>query len=200
MRRIEHGDGRVLWTNEVARQRVLDPRDAYQMTSMLRSVVDGGTGSAVRAYGVSGPVAGKTGTTNNGADVWFVGYTPAVVAGFWFGFDTPRSLGSDASGGRLAAPAWAQFYREGWKERVSEKAWAPPEGMVMRVIDADTGELAGEWCPHPQREWFKPGTEPTEYCHEHAEPDDSTWQIEIPEQLDSRVQQLIRKFLRNRGK
>jgi penicillin-binding protein 1A len=125
-----------------------------------------------------------------------VGYTPTIVAGFWFGFDTPRSLGDNASGGRLAAPAWAQFYKEGWKERANEKAWAPPEGMVLRVIDGDTGELAGEWCPNPQREWFKPGTEPTHYCNEHAEPQDEYWQIEIPKDVDTRVQRIIRRFLR----
>jgi penicillin-binding protein 1A len=148
----------------------MDPRDAFQLTSMLRSVVDGGTGRTVRTHGVRDPVAGKTGTTNNGSDVWFVGYTPTLVAGFWFGFDTPRPLGGDASGGRLAAPAWAEFYTNGWKERVRGEGWQPPAGLVDRVIDAETGDLAGEWCPARQREWFKAGTEPTRRCTEHAAP------------------------------
>ena len=87
------------------------PVSQEQLTAMLRGVVDGGTGQVLRAMGVSGPVAGKTGTTNDGTDVWFVGYTPTLVAGFWFGHDTPRSLGPAASGGREAGdrPASVPF-------------------------------------------------------------------------------------------
>jgi penicillin-binding protein 1A len=172
VRRIEAADGTLLWSSEPVRTPAMDPRDAYQLTSMLRAAVDHGTGRVVRSMGVRGAVAGKTGTTNDGADVWFVGYTPTLVAGFWFGHDNPRSLSGDASGGRLAAPAWAEFYRNGWRERTPEGAWAPPGGMVMRVIDAQTGELASEWCPVTQREWFKRGTEPTIPCGEHGPPDD----------------------------
>ncbi|MEP7347219.1 MAG: penicillin-binding transpeptidase domain-containing protein, partial [Gemmatimonadaceae bacterium] len=196
LRKIESVDGSVVWTSQVERDSVMDARDAYQLTSMLRSVVDRGTGRAVRTAGITGPVAGKTGTTNNGADVWFVGYTPTLVAGFWFGYDTPRSLGSNASGGRLAAPAWAQFVRDGWRERASERSWAAPSGMIMVEIDSETGELAGEWCPHRQREWFKPGSEPTEPCREHTSSPDDEWRIELPEHLDSRVQSLLRQILR----
>ena len=170
VRRIERADGSVLWSQDaVSPVPVMDPRDAYQMTSMLRSVVDRGTGTAVRAAGVTQPVAGKTGTTNNGADVWFVGYTKSIVAGFWFGYDAPHSITGDASGGRLAAPAWAEFYQQGWRERATDTDWLPPAGMVPRVIDAETGMLAGEWCPITQQEWFKPGTEPTEVCDQHEE-------------------------------
>jgi penicillin-binding protein 1A len=170
VRRIERPDGSVLWSQDnVTAVPVMDPRDAFQMTSMLRSVVDRGTGTAIRAAGVTQPVAGKTGTTNNGADVWFVGYTKSIVAGFWFGYDAPHSITGDASGGRLAAPAWAEFYQQGWRDRVADTDWAPPPGMVPRVIDAETGMLAGDWCPITQREWFKPGTEPTEVCDEHYE-------------------------------
>ena len=136
---------------------------------MLQAVVDRGTATAVRGYGVRTPVAGKTGTTNNGADVWFVGYTKTLVAGFWFGFDTPRAISGDANGGRLAAPAWAEFYQQGWAERTRDNAWEPPPGLVSRIIDAETGMLAGQWCPTTQREWFKPGTEPVEECNEHYE-------------------------------
>jgi penicillin-binding protein 1A len=170
VRRIERADGSVLWEQDrSAPVPVMDPRDAYQLTSMLRSVVDRGTGTAVRAAGITQPVAGKTGTTNNGADVWFVGYSKSIVAGFWFGYDAPHSIAGDASGGRLAAPAWAEFYQTGWPERASDTDWIPPAGMVPRLIDAETGMLAGEWCPITQREWFKPGTEPTEICDQHFE-------------------------------
>jgi penicillin-binding protein 1A len=196
LRRIERVDGSVVWTSRVDRDSVMDARDAYQLTSMLRSVVDRGTGRAVRNAGITGPVAGKTGTTNDGDDVWFVGYTPTLVAGFWFGYDTPQSLGQNASGGRLAAPAWAQFVREGWHERASERAWAAPSGMIMVEIDSETGERAGEWCPHRQREWFKPGTEPTAPCREHADGGDHEWRLELPDNLEARVQSLLRQILR----
>ena len=138
------------------RQLVMDPRDAYQVTSMLQSVVDYGTGRVVRDYGVKGLVAGKTGTTNSGTDVWFVGYTPTIVAAFWFGFDTPAPISYDASGGRLAAPAWAEFYQQGWHETAAPTAWNPPPGMVERVIDPTTGYLATEWCPVTRNEYYKP--------------------------------------------
>ena len=167
VRRIESVNGELLWSTQPVRSSVLDPRDAYQVTSMLRSVVDEGTGTAVRAAGIYGPVAGKTGTTNDGADVWFVGYTPTIAAGFWFGYDQRRSISGNANGGRHAAPAWADFYRSGWKEDGSSSGWAPPPGMTRELIDAETGLLAQEWCPVTRDEWFKAGSEPTEYCEEH---------------------------------
>jgi penicillin-binding protein 1A len=182
VRRIEAPDGTVLWSNDsTARAAVMDPRDAYELTAMLRSVVDYGTGTAIRAAGVTNAVAGKTGTTNNGADVWFIGYTPSLVAGFWFGFDQPRQISGDASGGRLAAPAWADFYLSGWKERASDRGWKPPAGMVPAVIDPQSGLLAGEYCPTAQREWFKPGSEPTEYCNLHEAPEYTEPDIAMPD-------------------
>src|SRR5690348_1258875 len=171
VRRIERADGKVVWSNDAAPPvPALDPRDAFQLTSMLESVVNDGTGREVRSRGARGPIAGKTGTTNNGADVWFIGYTPSLVAGVWFGYDTPRSLGDGATGGRLAAPAWAQFYEHGWPQGARDAPWRPPAGLVSRVIDADNGDLATAWCPHTQLEWFRLGTEPTMYCPEHGGP------------------------------
>jgi penicillin-binding protein 1A len=169
--RIEAGDGTVLWRAPAPQpEQVMDRGQAYQMTSMLRSVVDQGTGRVLREMGVRGPVAGKTGTTNNGADVWFIGYTPTLVAGVWFGYDSPHAIAPNASGGRLAAPAWARFYLDGWHERAPSGSWSPPEELIERRIDAFNGDLANEWCPVTQREWFKPGTEPTRTCGEHEAP------------------------------
>ncbi len=167
--RIEAPDGTLLWSTEVETTPVLDPRDAYEITSMLRSVVDYGTGRTLRDLGVTGPVAGKTGTTNDGNDVWFVGYTPSLLAGVWFGYDTPRPIAYGASGGHFAAPAWADFYLNGWKERANAD-FPVPDGMVMRVIDPESGMLATEFCPRRQREFFKPGTEPQLPCTMHEEP------------------------------
>ena len=169
--RIEAADGTVLWQMRLPpAERVLSQAEAFQITSMLQSVVDGGTGRVVRDMGVRGLVAGKTGTTNNGADVWFIGYTPTVVAGFWFGYDSPRTIAANASGGRLAAPAWATFYLNGWRERTPGGAWTPPPGLLERKIDASNGKLSNQWCPVTQREWFKAGTEPTKICDEHDAP------------------------------
>jgi penicillin-binding protein 1A len=166
--RLKTRDGAVLWASEPRRRPVMDARDAFVLTSMLRSVVLEGSGRALIEAGVREPVAGKTGTTNSGTDVWFVGYTPTLVAGFWFGYDEPRPMGASASGGRVAAPAWADFYLNGWRERAGD--WAPPAGLVRRRIDAYNGRLANEWCPATRDEWFRTGAEPTAVCPEHDEP------------------------------
>jgi penicillin-binding protein 1A len=166
--RVSAPDGAVLWTAPVRRAPVMDARDAFLLTSMLRSVVQEGTGQAIVRAGIRDPVAGKTGTTNNGSDVWFVGYTPTLVAGFWFGYDDPRPMGQGATGGRLAAPAWAEFYQAGWREHAGD--WAAPAGLVRRRIDADNGYAANQYCPATRDEWFKQGSEPTRTCPEHTEP------------------------------
>ena len=170
---ISTADETPIWQEEDIREGnhipVMTPQDAYQVTSMLQSVVDYGTGKVVRDYGAKGLIAGKTGTTNSGTDVWFVGYTPTVVAGFWFGFDNPAPISSDASGGRLAAPAWAEFYINGWREYAPPTAWNPPPGMVMARIDPTTGYLATEWCPATRNEYYKPELPmPTIPCPVHG--------------------------------
>jgi penicillin-binding protein 1A len=167
--RIEAPDGTLLWSSENQRVPAMNEQDAYEITQMLQGVVNYGTGRVIRDMGVTAPVAGKTGTTNDGTDVWFVGYTPTLVAGIWFGYDTPRQISTNASGGRLAAPAWAEFYQAGWREPRGS-AFAVPVGMIPAVVDPQSGELASEWCPSRQRQWFKPGSEPQEPCHLHTGP------------------------------
>ncbi|HJR17512.1 MAG TPA: penicillin-binding transpeptidase domain-containing protein, partial [Gemmatimonadales bacterium] len=190
--RIEAADGSVLWRAAPdRRERVLERTEAFQITSMLQSVVDGGTGRVVRQMGVTGPVAGKTGTTNNGADVWFIGYTPTLVAGFWFGYDAPRPIASNASGGRLAAPAWAMFYLDGWHEESPAGAWNPPPELTRLTIDASNGELANEWCPDTQREWFRSGTEPTSICRAHHPPF-----IDQLEELGQKIGKVLGRILK----
>jgi 1A family penicillin-binding protein len=165
--RIETSGGAVLWSSEPERSPAMDSRDAWEMQSMLRGVVDFGTGRVIRNWGITGPIGGKTGTTNNGADVWFIGFTPSIVAGVWFGYDSPREIAYRAAGARFAAPAWAEFYRSGWSEP-ADAVWTPPEGMVAAEIDPETGELATNRCTHRQTEFFTPGTEPREYCQLHS--------------------------------
>jgi penicillin-binding protein 1A len=173
VRSISTSDDIPIWQDDERTSadmpRVMDPRDAYQVTSMLQSVVDYGTGRIVRDDGVRGLVAGKTGTTNSGTDVWFVGYTPTIVAAFWFGYDNPASISGDASGGRLAAPAWVDFYKNGWRETAAPTAWNPPPGMKEVIIDPTTGYLATEWCPVTRNEYYKPELPlPTIPCPEHG--------------------------------
>jgi penicillin-binding protein 1A len=161
-------DGKVLREFDNARVPAMNPQDAYEVTSMLRAVVDFGTGNAIRQLGVRTPVAGKTGTTNSGTDVWFVGYSPTLVAGVWFGYDTPRPISYNASGGRLAAPAWGEIFKTGWREPPGSN-WTVPEGMLPAVIDPETGQLATDYCPTRVREYFKPGSVPQASCQVHNE-------------------------------
>lgn len=168
--KIEDAFGRTLWQRPPRPVvSVLAPADAFLVTSLLQSVVDRGTGRPVREAGVRGPVAGKTGTTNDGADAWFVGYTPTLVASVWFGADRPQPLGWNASGGRLAAPAWARFLRDGWHTPEEDTAWMPPPGIESRQIDIGTGKLASDWCGPSRREWFKTGTIPAASCENEAQ-------------------------------
>jgi penicillin-binding protein 1A len=197
VKRIESREGKVLWAGETAQlQRVISPDNAYELTSMLRAAVDYGTGRPVRDYGAKGMIAGKTGTTNDGTDVWFVGYTPTVVAAFWFGYDEPHSISYQASGGRLASPAWAEFYTRGWKEQPPDGAWDPPPGMTETItIDPTTGWIAGDWCPARKLEHFRPGTGPRTECLEHGPIYD-----EDPMWADSDFEERIEKESRNLGK
>jgi penicillin-binding protein 1A len=161
-------DGTVLREFENVKLPAMNPQDAYEITSMLRGVVDFGTGHAVRDYGITVPIAGKTGTTNSGADVWFVGFSPTLVAGIWFGYDTPRPISYNASGGRLATPAWAEIFKTGWREPQGSN-WDVPAGMLPAIIDPESGLLATDYCPNRVKEYFKPGSLPEETCNLHNE-------------------------------
>jgi 1A family penicillin-binding protein len=188
--RIEAPDGTLMWSSEVQRAAAMNAHDAYEITQMLQGVVNYGTGKAIRDYGITTPVAGKTGTTNSGEDVWFVGYTPTLVAGIWFGYDQPRPITYNASGGRLAAPAWAEMYKSGWHEPRGS-AFSIPAGMVAALVDPQSGELAGQWCPVRQKQWYKPGSEPRKECHLHTGPPepqisvDANGNVVVPNQPDA---------------
>jgi penicillin-binding protein 1A len=140
------------------RPQVLEPATAYQMVSMLEGVVNRGTGTAVKAVGK--PLAGKTGTTNEGRDVWFMGFSPDLVAGVYLGFDQPRSLGEKATGGRYSAPIFRDFMMEALKNEPATPFRVPPGIRLVRV-DYYTGERAAPGAGKVIWEAFKPGTEPT---------------------------------------
>ena len=173
IRRVEDADGTVLWQPQIRRERVMSPDQAFVLNDMLRDVVRGGTAmSAVRGAGFSIPAGGKTGTTNDYTDVWFVGFTKELVAGVWIGLDNPQTIKPGAQGGRLAAPAWTAFMREVYERRPSPGEWESPRGVVTRQIDTQSGKLATPYCPAQNRrlEVFSPGGAPVGFCPLHPGP------------------------------
>ena len=169
MTSVEGRDGQALWVPPVEMSTAVQPGVAYLMTSVLQDVVDRGTGTAARAEGPSSvPLAGKTGTTNDAQDVWFVGGTPELVGTIWLGYDRPRSLGPSATGGRLAAPVFGRILREYYRNRPAPEPWTQPADLEDREIDVESGGLAIAGCPPDRvaRELFLPGTAPPD-CTEH---------------------------------
>jgi len=140
-------------------EQVLDPMTAYQITSMMEGVVKRGTATTLAELGH--PMAGKTGTTNDARDVWFVGYTPDLVVGMYMGFDQPRSMGDGATGGGLAAPVFKEFMAD-VLEDVRPVEFRVPEGMRMIAVDRKTGMRAADGAPGSIVEAFKPGTGPAD--------------------------------------
>ncbi len=157
--RIMDRDGNELEQVRLQREKVIDQTTAYLMTNLLEEVVKSGTGRRVKA--LNRPVAGKTGTTNNLFDAWFVGYTPEYITGVWVGFDEEASLGVGETGSRTASPIWLGFMQRllaGKPERV----FPVPEGVVFSKIDAKTGLLPIPESKETYFECFKEGTVPTE--------------------------------------
>jgi penicillin-binding protein 1A len=147
IQRVVDRHGRTVWESSTRRDQVVDPASAFVLTSMLRDVVDRGTGTAVRAAGFRGPAAGKTGTTNGNTDVWFVGYTPELVAGVWIGLDRPAQIVPGASGGTLAAPVWARVMSRIYQDRRMPPEWSPPSGVTSAQVDRATGAVVDANCP-----------------------------------------------------
>jgi penicillin-binding protein 1A len=164
VRAVEDAAGRSVWTAPppTARQ-VLDPHVAYIVLDLMREAAERGTGTAARrAVPAHVPVAGKTGTTNDNTDVWFVGATPDVVGGVWLGFDRPKTITPGAAGGTLAAPIWGAMVGDWYRGGHDPGRWTPPNGLVAAELDRTTGQLATIDTPDEQRyiEYFVPGTEP----------------------------------------
>jgi penicillin-binding protein 1A len=152
--------GNVLEEMNPARKKVIEESTAYIMTSMMESVVKYGTGQRVKA--LKRPVAGKTGTTNNLFDAWFVGYTPHYVTGVWVGYDHERSLGQGETGARAASPIWLDFMQKILQNEPAH-IFQVPEGVVFAKIDAQTGLLPIPESKETIFECFKEGTVPTQY-------------------------------------
>jgi penicillin-binding protein 1A len=170
--RVVDRKGNVVWSQEAITRNALDPAVAFVVTDMMKDVVNRGTGAAVRAVGFSGVAAGKTGTTNDAADVWFVGFTPRIVGTVWIGFDKRKTVLRGATGGELAAPIWGRIMR-----RVAEQTgdWLMPQGVEMRQVD-EFGNALAENCPIQgavRQEYFIAGTAPFAQCYISPYPYDS---------------------------
>lgn len=141
------------------REQVLDPMTAYQITSMMEGVVQRGTATTIAELGH--PIAGKTGTTNDEKDAWFIGYTPDLVVGVFMGFDQPTPMGRGSTGGGLAAPVFKDFMAKALEGK-DPVDFRVPEGMKLIAIDRKSGMRANEGAPGSIMEAFKPGTGPAD--------------------------------------
>jgi penicillin-binding protein 1B len=162
---------RVLEKRDVRVEKVLSPQLAFLMNYLLKGVLDRGTGEFARRWGFTRPAAGKTGTTNDYKDAWFVGYTPDLLAVVWVGFDGQSKLG--LSGAQAALPIWTEFMKQA-TAGTPITDFIPPPGIKIVEIDPLSGQLATPNCPYVLREAFLEGDEPTGTCPLHP---GSTWQI-----------------------
>lgn len=146
---------------------VIAASTAFLLTDMLKDVLVSGTAKGLHRFAGQYPSAGKTGTTNDYRDAWFIGYTPTLVTGIWVGHDQPRPGGRGFTGGAVAAPLWERFMRQalGGKPAVP---FVMPDTVLSLSIDPATGQLATPDCPTRQQELFAVGTEPAQYCTLHG--------------------------------
>lgn len=149
---------------------VLSPAVAFVTTQMLKGVMTYGTAKSLKKFSLAHPSAGKTGTTDDYRDAWFVGYTPQIITGVWVGYDKPKPGGKGFTGGAVAAPIWEKFMRKAVATRPAAD-FSRPDTVVSVGIDPETGYLATPDCPKKRDEYYLPGTEPTEYCPRHGRND-----------------------------
>jgi len=168
--RVENSKADILWEPTSTRTPVMSPEEAWLMVSMMKDVVQRGTAAGSVGSQFRIPAGGKTGTTNDGADVWYIGYTSDIVAGVWMGLDKPSKIKGNAQGGVLAAPAWASFMREVYRRRPPSPDWPRPDGIVERQIDMASGQLWAPGCGPAMTEYFLAGTDPIATCIPAAEP------------------------------
>ncbi len=168
---VKDNTGKIIENNTPVGQEVLDPQTAYIMVNTMKDVIDRGTGRAIRKLGFTYPAAGKTGTTNDNVDAWFIGFTPDLTCGVWVGYDERQSLGKKQTGGEAAAPIWAEFMKAAMEGK-PVKDFPTPQNFesdfVKKKVCLDSGLLASVYCPHTQDEIFKKETAPTKICNIHT--------------------------------
>ena len=165
LKKVSDSHGTTLERSKIEVKRVLHPQVAYLVTDMLTSVLTQGTGTAVKRSGFVRPAAGKTGTTDEYRDAWFVGYTPNLLCVVWTGYDdnTPIRM----TGAQAALPIWVSFMKRA-TENLPAEEFSSPSGVSIRMIDPASGGLATEDCPISRPEVFIEGTEPTQACPQHG--------------------------------
>ena len=181
IRRVEDLDGRVLYQSQETSVRAISDTTAYLMSTMLADVINAGTGSRARALGFTLPAAGKTGTTNDFNDAWFIGFTPKLVTGVWVGFDQPRTILPNGFAAEVAVPAWAKFMKAATIHDKPEWLVAPA-GVTSATVCRLSGLLATDGCQDVEvvaasgqlerrsmiyTEYFAKGTAPTAFCDQH---------------------------------
>jgi penicillin-binding protein 1A len=184
IRRVEDSDGKILYEGVSEARQAISESTAYLMASMLQDVVNYGTGYRARQMGFTLAAAGKTGTTNDYLDAWFVGFTPRLVTGVWIGFDQPRTIIANGYGGELAVPIWASFMKTATKGDKSEWLERPSNVVAVNVCRV-SGKLPNSGCDSVQvisvegevenrsmiyTDYFVRGTQPTTLCPLHSEP------------------------------
>jgi membrane carboxypeptidase/penicillin-binding protein len=160
--------GRTLEGNGVEIKRIVPETDAYLVTHILEGVMERGTGATARRKGFKHPAAGKTGTSNDYKDAWFVGFTPNLLAAVWIGFDNGSSMG--LAGSEAALPIWTDFMRQALADTPHD-SFEIPDGIEIADVDKKTGLIARPECPKQIREAFLEGEEPHHSCTEHG----GTW-------------------------
>jgi len=164
--RVRDADGGTAFEQRVETERVIAPEVAFQMVSMLEDAIDRGTGSAARQLGIRFPIGGKTGTTNEFKDAWFVGFSSSVVVGVWVGYDDPKSIGAEGYGGRYALPIWADFMQRAARLRPPLE-FERPAGLAEETLCAISYRKPVDGCPI-YTEYFKEGDEvPDRLCTIH---------------------------------
>lgn len=145
----------------------LAPATAFVATQMLKDVMTYGTAKNLKKFSQEHPSAGKTGTTDDYRDAWFVGYTPQIITGVWVGYDKPKPGGRGFTGGAISAPIWGRFMRSASAARPVVD-FPKPDNVLTATIDPATGQLATASCPVTREEFYIAGTEPTQYCSKHG--------------------------------
>ena len=179
VRRVEDRDGTLLWEDETESHRAVSESTAFLMADMLADVMNRGTGARARSEGFRLPAGGKTGTTDDYKDAWFVGFTPTLVAGVWAGFDEPRTIIPNGYATGLVVPIWARFMRESTKGEPAR--WIErPGNIVTAQVCLRSGLRPTNGCKHGSlgedgefrsdvgTEYFRAGSEPEEWCPLHG--------------------------------
>ena len=190
IRRVEGDNGEVLFTGEIKSERAVSETTAFLMSTMLADVINSGTAWSARRVGFTLPAAGKTGTTNDYKDAWFIGYTPKVVAGVWVGYDMPRTIIANGYAAELAVPIWARFMKSATRND-APRWFRTPSNLTSATICRLSGQLATDSCRNAvtiddegnvtagsmvYTEYFVRGTEPVTFCPLH-QAYEQTWRV-----------------------